>query len=132
MRRQPRPVDVFDAGVGAQPFGDITGVVDVRLHPERQRLDALSEQEAECGGEHGADVAQLLGAQAGEEGVLAEVAGPVEAAVVCTGSSNSGKLVACQWKRPDSTTTPPMVVPCPPRNLVAECMTMSAPHSIGR
>src|SRR5262249_54193136 len=30
------------------------------------------------------------------------------------------------------TTTPPMLVPCPPMNLVAEWITMSAPHSIGR
>ena len=28
--------------------------------------------------------------------------------------------------------TPPMAVPCPPRYLVAECTTMSAPCSIGR
>ena len=37
-----------------------------------------------------------------------------------------------QSKRPDSTTTPPSDVPCPPRNFVAECTTMSAPCSIGR
>ena len=33
---------------------------------------------------------------------------------------------------PLSTTTPPMLVPWPPMNFVAECTTMSAPHSIGR
>ena len=33
---------------------------------------------------------------------------------------------------PASTTTPPIVVPWPPMNLVAEWITMSAPHSIGR
>src|ERR1051325_437710 len=27
---------------------------------------------------------------------------------------------------------PPMVVPCPPMNLVSECTTTSAPYSIGR
>jgi len=37
-----------------------------------------------------------------------------------------------QLKVPASTTTPPMLVPCPPTNLVAEWITMSAPHSIGR
>jgi hypothetical protein len=41
-------------------------------------------------------------------------------------------LSLCQWNRPLSTTTPPRVVPWPPRNLVAEWMTMSAPHSNGR
>ena len=43
-----------------------------------------------------------------------------------------GKFPLPQSKRPDSTTTPPRVVPCPPRNFVAEWMTMSAPCSIGR
>ncbi len=33
---------------------------------------------------------------------------------------------------PASTTTPPMVVPCPPMNFVVEWMTMSAPCSMGR
>ncbi len=48
------------------------------------------------------------------------------------GSAMTGKRPLDQLKRPDSTTTPPMLVPWPPRNLVAECTTMSAPHSIGR
>ena len=65
-----------------QPLGDDACVVDVRLHPERQRLDAEREQERRVRRERRADVAQLLGAQPGEEGVLAEVAVPVEAAVV--------------------------------------------------
>ena len=37
-----------------------------------------------------------------------------------------------QLNVPASTTTPPMLVPWPPMNLVAEWITMSAPHSIGR
>ena len=37
-----------------------------------------------------------------------------------TGSVMSGKLPFAQLNRPLSTTTPPRVVPCPPRNLVAE------------
>ena len=36
-----------------------------------------------------------------------------------------------QSNLPESTTTPPIEVPCPPMNLVAECTTMSAPCSIG-
>ena len=43
-----------------------------------------------------------------------------------------GKLPLPQSNDPDSTTTPPSEVPWPPRNFVAECTTMSAPHSIGR
>ena len=32
---------------------------------------------------------------------------------------------------PESIITPPIVVPCPPINFVAECITISAPYSIG-
>ena len=48
------------------------------------------------------------------------------------GSAIVSNLPFDQLKRPDSTTTPAMEVPCPPMNLVAEWTTMSAPHSIGR
>ena len=71
----------FDPRVGVEPFGDGAGVVDVRLDAVRKRLDALREQERRVRRERRADVAQLLGAQPGEEGVLAEVARPLEAAV---------------------------------------------------
>ena len=37
-----------------------------------------------------------------------------------------------QSNLPESTTTPPMEVPWPPMNFVAEWTTMSAPWSIGR
>jgi len=33
---------------------------------------------------------------------------------------------------PPSMIAPPIDVPCPPMNLVSECTTTSAPHSIGR
>ncbi len=39
---------------------------------------------------------------------------------------------ASQSKRPPSTSTPPMAMPWPPRNLVAEWNTRSAPRSNGR
>ena len=47
---------------------------------------------------------------------------------------NCGKRLACafQSKVPPSTTMPPMAEPWPPRNLVSECTTISAPYSIGR
>ena len=38
---------------------------------------------------------------------------------------------AAQSNLPLSTRTPPRVTPWPPMNLVAECITMSAPRSIG-
>ncbi len=43
-----------------------------------------------------------------------------------------GKRPLSHGKRPPSTITPPIAVPCPQMNLVAECTTMSAPHSSGR
>lgn len=50
------------------------------------------------------------------------------------GSVNCGQRAASasQSKRPESITTPASDVPCPPKNLVAECTTMSAPCSKGR
>ena len=42
-----------------------------------------------------------------------------------------GNLPLSHGKRPDSTITPAKVVPCPPRYLVAEWMTTSAPQSMG-
>ena len=48
------------------------------------------------------------------------------------GSVIVGKRPFPQSNRPDSTITPPSVVPWPPRNLVTEWMTTSAPCSIGR
>ena len=82
MRRQARPVHLLDARVGIEPLGDDRA--RCRRAPAAgtaaSRRPARAAQ-AECGDERRADVAQLLGAQAGEERVLAEVAVPVEAAV---------------------------------------------------
>ena len=72
---------MLDARVGLEPLGDGARVVDVRLDAVRQRLDALREQERRVRRERRADVAQLLGAQAREERVLAEVARPLQSAV---------------------------------------------------
>ena len=50
-----------------------------------------------------------------------------------SGSESPGKRPeAAQSKRPLSTTPPPITVPLPDRNLVAEWTTRSAPQSIGR
>ena len=49
------------------------------------------------------------------------------------GSVMDGNLpLASQSNLPLSTITPPMAVPCPPMNFVAEWTTMSAPYSKGR
>ena len=43
-----------------------------------------------------------------------------------------GNLPLSHGNRPLSTITPPIAVPWPQMNFVAECTTMSAPHSSGR
>ncbi len=43
-----------------------------------------------------------------------------------------GNLPLPHGNLPDSTITPPIVVPWPPMYFVAECTTMSAPCSSGR
>ncbi|HRO03601.1 MAG TPA: class I tRNA ligase family protein, partial [Terricaulis sp.] len=53
----------------------------VLAHPLRQRLHALQQQEGAHRVQAGADVTQLLGAQPGEEPVLAEVVPPAHAVV---------------------------------------------------
>ena len=68
-------------GSSLQPLGDGAGVGDVRVHALRQRLDALQQQEGRVRAQRGADVAQLLAAELGEEGVLAEVLPPLQPAV---------------------------------------------------
>ena len=42
-----------------------------------------------------------------------------------------GKRPLSQGNLPDSMMMPPMVVPCPPMNLVAEWMLMAAPQRNG-
>src|SRR5699024_2485856 len=51
--------------------------------------------------------------------------------LVSSGSVKDGNRPFSQLKRPPSTTTPPIVVPCPPIHFVAECTTISAPQLIG-
>ena len=48
------------------------------------------------------------------------------------GSVTAGKRPLAKSKVPQSTTTPPIEVPCPQMNFVAECTTTSAPNSPGR
>src|SRR4030095_6347461 len=84
----------LDAQVGLEPLRDGTGVVDMRLDAVRQRLDALREQERRGRRERRPDVTQLLGPEAREEGVLAEVARPLEAPVTRHGLAEERELVA--------------------------------------
>ena len=69
------------ARVGVEPLGDRLRVGDVRLHPQRQRLHALQDQERVERRQHAAEVAQALDAQLGGEAVLAEVVPEAQVAV---------------------------------------------------
>ena len=75
------PAHPRHAGFAAQRVGNGAGIGEVGIHPLRQRLDALHQQERVEGRQRRADVAELFGAQPGAERVLAEVAPPRQVAV---------------------------------------------------
>ena len=89
--------------------------------------------QAVCGLMRRAEVAQALAPRAQQEGadgaLLAE--DHVVEAVVGLRSARRNLPERSQSKLPESTTTPPMTVPWPDRNLVAEWYTRSAPQSKG-
>ena len=78
---QPGEAHPAHARVRVEPLGDALRVGDVRLHPQRQRLHALQDQERVERREHAAEVAQALDAQLGREAVLAEVVPEAQVAV---------------------------------------------------
>ena len=78
---QPGVAHPAHARVRRQPLRDRLRVGDVRVHPQRQRLHPLQQQERVEGGEHAAEVAQPLDAQLGAEAVLAEVVPEAQVAV---------------------------------------------------
>ena len=79
--RQPGVADPAHARVGVEPLRDALRVGHVRLHPQRQRLHPLQDQERVERREHAAEVAQALDAQLGGEAVLAEVVPEAQVAV---------------------------------------------------
>ena len=80
----------------------------------------------------GADVAQQLHPRLDDVGQRPERLHVADAVIGGSGSVRPGNLpLAVQSNLPPSTMTPPMEVPWPPMNLVAECTTMSAPCSMG-
>src|ERR1700716_2919093 len=65
--------DPVDPGVVAQEFGDAPRILDVALHPQRDRLDALQQQEGAERREHRAGCALIDAARARDIGGLAEM-----------------------------------------------------------
>ena len=92
-----------------------------------------SRWKALVGRQAGAEIAQAFGARPHDEGGGAEFLGEDDAVIAGIGLGHGRKLAgAGQSKRPPSTMTPPMAMPWPPIHLVMECITISAPSSIGR
>ena len=106
-------------------------VLVVALHPQRQRLDALQEQERVERRERRAGVAQQHGARASDVRRRPEGVGPDDAVVGRVGLREAGEAVGLcvQSKLPLSTIAPPSEVPWPPMYFVSECTAMSAPSS---
>ena len=50
----------------------------------------------------------------------------------CPAHHRGGIFRSSNPKVPESTTTPPIPLPCPPNHFVRECITIDAPCSIGR
>ena len=72
MRLEARVADPGHLGPGLEPLGDRQRVLAVARDPQRQRLEALEEEERVERAERGADVAQALDAQLEDEREVAE------------------------------------------------------------
>ena len=104
-----------------QELHHLLRVVDMALHAQRQRLDALQDQPGGVRAHAGAEVAQAFAARAQQEGADGALFAEDDLVEALVGLGQSGKRPErSQSKLPPSTTTPPMTVPWPDRNLVAE------------
>ena len=79
--REAGVADPAHPRVEVEPLRDLLRVGHVGLHPQRQRLHALQDQEGVERRQHAAEVAQALDAQLGGEAVLAEVVPEAQVAV---------------------------------------------------
>ena len=132
---QPRIIHPGDLVVGRDSqVGDRERIVAMALHAQRQRLDAGQDEEGVERRDRRAEIAQAQHAAGDGEGEIAEGLGERDAVIGRprgpTASDSARSPI--QSNVPQSTMAPPIELPCPPRNLVSECTTMSAPCSIGR
>ncbi len=109
-------------GLAGQELHHLFGVAHVAFHAQRQGLNALQDQPGAVRAQAGAKVAQALAARAQQEGAPVAFFGEhhVVKAVVGLGSAREICPHLSQSKLPPSTTMPPITVPWPDRNLVAE------------
>ena len=90
-RLEPRVVDPLDVRVPVEVPGDGERIGVVALHPQRQRLDALQEQERVERRERRAGVAQQHGARAADVGRRPERIAPDDAVVGGIGLGQAGE-----------------------------------------
>ena len=90
------------------------------LHPERERLEALEEQEGVERAQGRAEVPEHLHPALGDVGGWTEGLRVAYAVVAGVWIHQLRELAVCPVESPESTITPPMEVPWPPMNLVAE------------
>ena len=90
--REAAVADPRHARILLQPLRDLLRVGHVRVHPQRQRLHALQDQERVERREHAAEVAQPFDAQLGGEAVLAEVVPEAQVAVGGDGLGHHGEV----------------------------------------
>ena len=93
---------------------------------------SLQEQERIEGADARAEIAQAFHARLDDEGQVAEDLDELHAVIAGAGLGEVRELASFQGNLPLSTMMPPIEVPWPPRNLVAEWSTISAPCSMGR
>ena len=98
----------------------------------RQRLKALQQQPGGERRHRRAVVAQHLRPALHQPAEVTEVLEEAEVVVALGRLGHAGELAVVPREAPASTITPPIAVPCPQMNFVAEWTTMSAPHSSGR
>ena len=107
---------------------DLQRVLHMTLHPEGQGLQPLEEEEGVERGQGGAGIPQQDGADIRGKSRRAHRVIEGNAVVAGIGIADQGYFpLAFQSNFPPSTITPPMAVPWPPINLVAEWTTISAP-----
>src|SRR5674476_1346151 len=131
----------LDLAVCFEPTVHLDRVLHVTLDSQRQGLDPLGDEKRVERRDGRSQVAQQLnprledvgqvGAQRAAHPEVASVDQPVVARVRLIEARVPGRVPGVVEDAP-STMTPAMDVPCPPRYLVAEWTTTSAPHSSGR
>ena len=95
-------------------------VLDMARHPQRQRLEPLQEQEGVERAHRRAEIAQRFGPQLHQVAVGAERLVELQSVVGGRRLGDHRKAPVGPVEPPESTTTPPMLVPWPPMNFVAE------------